>query len=130
MTSDNPTDEVKSFLGTPCTVAPLLLGRETWSNEFARFLQEDQRVLVQLIGATLTKLAARASYGWEAIDRLLDTAKSTDDAQELEALLAVTADYALGTTRVVFDLESQVLAMLQQADLIAPSRQPVEAAHG
>lgn len=133
MATDNRTGEVKSYFGQPCSIAPLIAVRTDphMGDDFDRLRKDDPRHVVQLLGSRLANMEQRTGYQLEVLDRAHTMAAELDsDALELEAILAVLREYALHTANAASEVTTYALAVLDHADLIAPSQQVVEVAHG
>jgi hypothetical protein len=127
MATENPTLDVKNFLGHPCKVAPLLLQQEGL-NEFRLLQDADSRFLVQLVGTRLADLNERTISSMESMQLLHRLARDPSSEESLDSLIALAADYSAGTADLVSKLTTCVLAILQQADLVAASQVPIEPA--
>ncbi len=127
MATNDRTCEAKSYLGHPCTIAPLLEerhGMDVWR-------EQDPRFLVQRLGDKLDAVVRQTNHVYEALRKTRDiAAQSPDDTEDLEALLAAQTEYAFKTANDTFEAVTMTLAALERGNLIEPSRcQDSEASH-
>lgn len=121
---------VLSYLGRPCTLAPMIEDRADEA-EFDRLKGEESRRLVQRLGDALATNEARIRNARIVVERLEEMAVDGADHSEIESVLGVLRDYLLHTWGHAFETGTVALAVLHSADLIAPSQQQrAEAAHG
>ena len=117
MATDDRTQEVKSYLGHPCSLAPLLHVFEDEMREHRNF---DARHVLQRVGVGLDDLRMRVEYTHDALGSLRQI--ETDD-EAANALAAVLEDYALNTANRTFELVAMILVVFERANLIAASQQ-------
>lgn len=127
MATDDRNEEVKSYLGHPCSIAPLLRAREGWK-DFDEMRTADPRALAQRLCKILGDLQERAEYSHRALEQLHAMASTLEDTDAMEAFAAVLAEYATRTANIVFDVGSHALAALERAGMIEASQKG--ATHG
>ncbi|OYV00892.1 MAG: hypothetical protein CFE45_07195 [Burkholderiales bacterium PBB5] len=127
MATGKTTPSVKNYLGHPCSLADAL---ERYSDPVkqSRKDHQDIRGLAQQLGRTLQAVNERCEHAHEVAQLARDHAGG-DASEQLEALLAMNADYALQTCNVTFALAGMVLDLMERGDFVKLSQQAAEVAH-
>lgn len=119
------TTDPTGALTVPSAVAPLLrAARESDPAAYGELLRREPKALMQEFGSELGAAQERADHLHELLEHASGLAAAGGEAPEaLASLLAVLTEYSLATSNSVFRVRSLSMAMLEQANLVAPSQQ-------
>ena len=128
MATDDRNEEVKNYLGHPCSLASAI---HRFSEPMDESRKEDVRRLAQHIGRALSELYDRCEHTHDALELAQSISDRTTDDMQLAALLTMAAEHARETCNRAFDLSGKVLDALERADFVRNSQQrkTAEAAH-
>ena len=113
---------VLNYLGHPCRIAAL--AERVGSIEAIR--HDDPRGAAQQFARGLYDQIDRTSHLHEVLEHLAGLSSSLPDGEELNSMLAVLTEYAIGTANAAFDLGARAIVLMENAT----AAQSAEVAHG